>query len=225
MLCIMNFKTLMPVREQQNMMEEVEQNSFAPDLIIAPTILQPDNFKNFSEAAQNITITKRTVGEPSADELHYFGIKYAFIGHLERRIQLHEGYDIINNKLENALRHDIVPIICMGSQDDEAGISEEFHKIVGDLDLSNKEVIISWESIKSTLEGKRLYSDETAERTFKELRELLAKYDNVKYRLVLGGHVEPKEAELAKKIGIDGVLVGDRFKHFDQLKSILNPLS
>ncbi|MBW1605004.1 triose-phosphate isomerase [Lactobacillus sp. Sy-1] len=221
----MNFKTLMPVREQQKMMEDVEQHTFAPDLIISPVMLQPNHFKNFQEASQNITITKRTVGEPSADELHYLGIKYAFVGHLERRIQLHEGYDIIHNKLENALRHKIIPIICMGSQNDEDGIEEEFNKIVGDLDLSNHEVIISWESIKSTLEGKRLYTDETAERTFKELKKILSKYDNVKYRLVLGGHVEPREAELAKKLGIDGVLIGDRFKTFDQLDTILKPLS
>ncbi|MEJ6399970.1 triose-phosphate isomerase [Nicoliella lavandulae] len=225
MLCIMNFKTLMPVKEQQSMMADVEKHTFKPDLIISPVMLQPNKFKNFQEAAQNITITKRTVGEPSADELHYLGIKYAFVGHLERRIQLHEDYDVINNKLENALKHKITPIICMGSENDEDGIQEEFDKIVGDLDLSNHEVIISWESIKSTLEGKRLYSDETAARIFNELKEILSKYENVKYRLVLGGHVEPREAELAKKLGIDGVLVGDRFKHFDQLKTILDPLS
>ena len=41
-------------------------------------------------------------------------IDYVIIGHSERRAHFYEGDELINDKIHAAIRHDIIPIVCVG---------------------------------------------------------------------------------------------------------------
>ncbi|GLB46414.1 triosephosphate isomerase [Philodulcilactobacillus myokoensis] len=226
MLCVMNFKTKMPIKSQLKMMKEIEQNQFQPRLLVAPSILEPNHYSNFEIVSQDLTTKARTVGEIPDNALKYYGIKYAFIGHIERRTMLKEDYDVINNKLQNAIRNGITPIITVGlSGDQPSKIINEFNQIVQKVDLNHHKIIVAWESMASDKAGKQMYTNPEAKNIFSTIRKRLDQYNGIQYQLLLGGHVEADEAKLSKEIGIDGVLIGDRFRTFASLKPILDGLS
>ncbi|WP_140921940.1 triose-phosphate isomerase [Apilactobacillus timberlakei] len=91
----MNFKSKMDVTEQKNMMDDIEKYDFQHRLLVAPSLLEKNDRKNFEIISQNLSIKDRTVGEISPNALKYLGIKYSIIGHLERRISLNESYYLI----------------------------------------------------------------------------------------------------------------------------------
>ncbi|WP_181398723.1 triose-phosphate isomerase [Apilactobacillus timberlakei] len=127
--------------------------------------------------------------------------------------------------LDNALSNNIIPIICLGIGKSPMGVAKELRSMLGDIDLSNKKIIIAWESLSSSYEKKRMYSKDDVKAIFDEISMILDEYKGLEYKLLLGGNVSSKESKLSKDIGIDGVLIDDRFKNFNQLKSILEPLN
>ena len=53
-------------------------------------------------------------GEISAYMLKDIGCKYVLIGHSERRVLMKESNDIISEKFNTAIAHDLIPILCVG---------------------------------------------------------------------------------------------------------------
>ena len=58
-------------------------------------------------------------GEISADMLKSVGCKYVILGHSERRTIFGESDQMINAKVKQALKNDLVPILCCGESLDE----------------------------------------------------------------------------------------------------------
>ena len=55
-------------------------------------------------------------GEISGPMLTEFGVSHVLAGHSERRARQHETSELINAKLQAALRHGITPILCVGEE-------------------------------------------------------------------------------------------------------------
>src|ERR1700735_4287462 len=53
-------------------------------------------------------------GETSAAMLKAVGATHTLIGHSERRQYFNETDEIVNKKLHTALKHGIVPVVCIG---------------------------------------------------------------------------------------------------------------
>src|SRR5882762_7908804 len=53
-------------------------------------------------------------GETSAAMLKAVGATHTLIGHSERRQYFNETDEVVNKKLHTALRHNIIPIVCIG---------------------------------------------------------------------------------------------------------------
>ncbi len=66
-------------------------------------------------------------GEISAPMLLSSGCKFVILGHSERRAYFEENNQIITLKLKAALRHGLIPILCVGErlEDREAGKTEK----------------------------------------------------------------------------------------------------
>src|SRR5687767_12772347 len=66
-------------------------------------------------------------GEVSAAMLREFGVRYAIVGHSERRQYHGETDALVAEKAKTALAHGITPIVCVGETlaEREAGRSEE----------------------------------------------------------------------------------------------------
>jgi len=60
-------------------------------------------------------------GEVSAAELADAGVRYAEVGHAERRRLYGETDEVVAAKTAAALRHGIVPVLCVGETVDPAG--------------------------------------------------------------------------------------------------------
>mgnify|MGYP001608286579 CR=1 FL=1 len=164
-------------------------------------------------------------GEISALMLKEIGCEYAILGHSERREIFNESDFLINKKVIAALKHEIMPILCIGEnlgQRKNGKIKEVIENQLKDcLKNINKNQItkinIAYEPIWAISKGDphhKAATKEDAEEGHKFVREVLAKmYDEntaKNTRIIYGGSMKPENAkELLKMPNIDGGLVGN----------------
>ena len=102
----------------------IAETSFPTDkskcVVICPTSIHlnyiPKNKNEFYVGAQNVSQHNNGAftGEISAYMLKDIGCKYVLIGHSERRVLMKESNDIISEKFNTAIAHDLIPILCVG---------------------------------------------------------------------------------------------------------------
>ncbi|MFH2028380.1 MAG: triose-phosphate isomerase [Nanoarchaeota archaeon] len=145
---------------------------------------------------------------------------YVIIGHSERRQYFDEDNEMINKKVIVALKHSLIPIVCVGEklEEREAGKAHDVVKnhITGALEgLSKKDVlkiILAYEPVWAIGTGKTATPKE-AEDIHKYIRRLIQEmFDKdvaESLRILYGGSVKSSNAsELLSKKDIDGALVG-----------------
>ncbi len=148
------------------------------------------------------------------------GVRYALIGHSERRHIFHESNDDVNKKVKAALAAGLEPVVCVGEllEEREAGKSEDVVKqqlesAFSDIDAKFMSgIIIAYEPVWAIGTGK-VATPEIADSMHKSIRRIISKkYDGKTAEgisILYGGSVKPENiAELYAKDNIDGVLVG-----------------
>ena len=159
-------------------------------------------------------------GEVSAPLLKEIGVEYVIIGHSERRQYFGETNQTVNKKIRAALRHGLVPIVCVGEVLEEREANKTFDVIrrqceecLAGLNADElKKNIIAYEPVWAIGTGKTATSQQ-AEEVHKFIRGLLAKMGGKEaseaVRIQYGGSVKPDNiAELMAQPDIDGALVG-----------------
>jgi len=90
------------------------------DVVICPPFTALSELKKspFLKGAQDIHWEDKGTftGEVSGPMLRDLGCQYVIIGHSERRWQLGETEDVINKKLQGAIRNKLIPILCVGER-------------------------------------------------------------------------------------------------------------
>ncbi len=177
---------------------------------------------NISVAAQNMHFEEKGAftGELSASMLVEAGVKYVILGHSERRQYFNETDEDVNKKVHTALKHNLVPIVCVGEflEQREQGITMDLVSMQTKIALTGvskedaKKVVIAYEPIWAIGTGVTATSEQ-AEEVCKGIREVLANvYDQATADEMLiqyGGSVSPANAnELFNMPNIDGGLVG-----------------
>jgi len=177
---------------------------------------------SISLGAQNVHWEKEGAftGEVSAPMLKESAVRYAIVGHSERRQYFGETNDGVNKRAKAALANGIRPIICVGETlaQREAGHTEVIVRdhIAGALAGFTKdgmlESIIAYEPVWAIGTGKTA-TPAQAQEVHAFIRELLAAMfdssvaDGV--RIQYGGSVKSANAkELLGQPDIDGALVG-----------------
>lgn len=169
-------------------------------------------------------------GEVSAAVLAEIGCRYVEVGHAERRRHFHETDDIVRAKTASALRHGLVPILCVGEQisgSPESAASEVIAQIcsalaapVGELP-SDGAVVIAYEpiwAIGARQPAAAEYIIEVCEAVRSRTR---IRFPSLDFRLIYGGSAGPG---LLTRLGftVDGLFLG-RFAHDpDSLPKILD---
>src|SRR6202050_2302629 len=96
-----------------------------PSPVLLPTVIPACKGSNVAVGAQNIHFAEEGAytGETSVLQLMAVGGTHTLIGHSERRQYFAETYEIVNKKLNTALKHGIIPIVCIGEvlEEREAG--------------------------------------------------------------------------------------------------------
>jgi triosephosphate isomerase len=183
------------------------------------TILQDSGI---ALGAQNVHWEKEGAftGEIAAPMLKELSVRYAIVGHSERRQFFGETNDGVNKRAKAALAHGIRPIVCVGETlaQREAGQTETVVRdhVTGGLAGFTKDAmldtVIAYEPVWAIGTGKTA-TPAQAQEVHAFIRELLAAmFDSpvaAKVRIQYGGSVKPANAkELLGQTDIDGALVG-----------------
>lgn len=170
-------------------------------------------------AAQDVSQHEKGAytGEVSASMLQDFGVRYALVGHSERR-QYHGETDVVvAAKAQAALSKGITPIVCVGEtlQEREAGQTEQVVKrqlavVIHHVGPCVSELVVAYEPVWAIGTGKTA-TPEQAQAVHAVLRAQLAAATAHAERvpLLYGGSMNAANAaQLLSQADIDGGLVG-----------------
>jgi triosephosphate isomerase len=159
-------------------------------------------------------------GEISAPMLKEIGCQYVIIGHSERRAFFNETDHTVNQKIFQAVNHDLTPIVCVGEDLETRKNNIIIEQIRAQIKRALKNVsfedvsktIFAYEPVWAIGTGMSA-SPEQAQEVCHAIRQVLAEiYDHEtanSIRILYGGSVTGKNcAELFVMKDIDGGLVG-----------------
>jgi triosephosphate isomerase len=156
-------------------------------------------------------------GEVSTAMLKDFGVRYAIVGHSERRLYHGETDAVVAEKTARALAAGITPIVCIGETlaEREAGKTEEVVKrqLAAVIHVNGhciSEIVVAYEPVWAIGTGKTA-SPEQAQQVHAVLRaQLHAATDrSAAMRILYGGSMNAANAaELLAQPDIDGGLIG-----------------
>ena len=156
-------------------------------------------------------------GEVSASMLKDFGVRYAIVGHSERRQYHGETDALVALKAQRALANGITPIVCVGETlaEREAGQTEEVVKrqlaaVIHTNGHCISEIVVAYEPVWAIGTGKTA-SPEQAQEVHAVLRAQLkaATPHADRVHILYGGSMNAANAaQLLAQTDIDGGLVG-----------------
>lgn len=158
-------------------------------------------------------------GEVSVTMLKEFNCQYVIVGHSERRTDNNESDKLVASKVEQVLKADLTPILCVGEPDSVRDDGTFFDYIAMQLDAVLQKVCISqfanivlaYEPIWAIGTGETA-SPMQAQEVHAFIREHLAKQnDNIAANIIIlyGGSVKGNNAqELFSQADVDGGLIG-----------------
>lgn len=157
-------------------------------------------------------------GEQSAAMLKEFGVRYAIVGHSERRQYHDESDEVVASKAAAALVAGITPIVCVGETlaERDAGMTEEVVKrqlaaVIHQNGHCISEIVVAYEPVWAIGTGKTASPDQ-AQVVHAVLRAQLhhaASEHAGGIRIIYGGSMNAANAaELLQQPDIDGGLIG-----------------
>ena len=157
-------------------------------------------------------------GEVSAAMLQEMDVRFAIVGHSERRMQFGEANETIALKAGSALDHEITPIICVGETADERNsgraieiVRRQVASQVSTLQDRLVDCLIAYEPIWAIGTGK-VASAQMAQDMHQAIRQQLAEFNHdvaAHIGIIYGGSIRADNAtELFTMPDIDGGLVG-----------------
>ena len=156
-------------------------------------------------------------GEMSAAMLKDFGVRYAIVGHSERRQYHGESDAVVAQKAQQALANGITPIVCVGETlaEREAGKTEEVVKrqLAAVIHVNGhciSEVVVAYEPVWAIGTGKTA-TPEQAQQVHAVLRAQLraASTNDKRIHILYGGSMNAANAaQLLAQPDIDGGLIG-----------------
>lgn len=197
------------------------------EVVLAPTMLslQPLHLQvqhhHFNLAAQNFywKDSGAFTGEVAAAQLRGL-VKYALVGHSERRHIFGEHGRDLRNKVQAAFRNDIIPVLCVGETAHERADGETndvlHDQLVGGLsNITSEEaekIVIAYEPVWAIGTGQTATSGDI-ERAIRAIRSQVGHLFGDKtaktMRVLYGGSVDVDSAGGIVAIkGVDGLLVG-----------------
>ncbi len=216
-IIVANWKMNKTIQEAVSFANEMNKHSnFRCDVALcapftALSELRKSLDKRFHVGAQNIHYEESGAftGEVSALMIKEF-CRHVIVGHSERRQLFKEDDLTINRKARTALKHGIIPVVCVGEtlQERESGrtnevVQKQIKEGLKDVDIG--QVIIAYEPVWAIGTGKNA-TPAQAEEVHAFIRRIIC---SEKTRILYGGYVKPENAgSLLKQKNIDGALVG-----------------
>lgn len=197
-----------------------------PPFVFIPVLRHVLHFAKLG--SQDISAEARGAytGQISARQLQEFGVKFAIVGHSERRL-LGEDDKQINRKIKNALACSVEPILCVGYGSNKKSSIATVKKIIKkqlqadlkDIDLRKSKVTITYEPLWVIGTGKPASLAHCA-----EIKEFISEIVPGK-RVIYGGSLDGQNAGAYAKAGLEGGLVGGASLKADEFLNIIKAFS
>ena len=193
-----------------------------PSVTSLATVVEAVAGSNVAAGLQNMHFAEdgAYTGETSAAMLKAVGATHTLIGHSERRQYFNETDEVVNKKLHTALKHGIIPIVCIGEvlAEREAGqtatvlCTQLLGAFAGISAEAAAPIVIAYEPVWAIGTGKTATPEMAAEAhqvVRAQVAALLGSDTAEAIRILYGGSVKPENAcELLCQAEIDGALVG-----------------
>ncbi|MBE7411276.1 MAG: triose-phosphate isomerase [Leptospiraceae bacterium] len=224
------------IKEGFSVKKYFERAIVFPSSIHIPKVTETLSGSGVEVGVQNIYPSNLSAftGEISTDQIKDFGIKYALIGHSERRQFLKESNEFLNMKLLFCLKEGITPIYCIGEtlEERESGKTFEILKsqiVEGLKNISPSDsvkLILAYEPVWAIGTGK-VASPEQAEEAHdyirKQISEIFGQSQADSISILYGGSVKPDNVKaLLEKPNIDGGLVGGASQKVDSFLGLFS---
>ncbi|MEZ5813554.1 MAG: triose-phosphate isomerase [Alphaproteobacteria bacterium] len=167
-------------------------------------------------------------GEVSAEMLRDSSCSYAIVGHSERRQYCGETDEQVAAKAAQALKNDMVPIICVGESEEERAQGKAQSVVAAQIKGSIPEltqfheIAIAYEPVWAIGTGNAATVEDVRD-MHAFIRDELPDYvkDYKKVRILYGGSMKPDNAEeLLATENVDGGLIGGASLKADQFLAI-----
>jgi len=210
------------------------------EVVLAPTVLTLQslslqvNHRQFKLAAQNFYWRDHGAytGEVSASQLKGI-VKYAIVGHSERRHVFNESDKDIRAKVQSAIRSNLKPILCVGEtafERSEGETQEVLHdQLIGGLANITSgeldEVTVAYEPVWAIGTGKNASPKDvvSAIRSIRnQIRHLYGSSAADNIRVLYGGSVTAHSStDYLSLVDVDGLLVGGASLDEDEFSEII----
>lgn len=212
-----NFKMNLTKKEIDNYLKEID-NKKINNVIFFPSNLYIPYFSKYNIGSQDISFKElgSITGDTSIKQYLDFNIKYVLIGHSERRKYFNDS-KYISDKVNLALKNNIIPIICVGETEEEYNnnltkkvLKKELDEALeNNITLLNNEIIIAYEPIFSIGTNKVLDIKEI-ENIVSYIKSYLKNTYLLDIKVLYGGSVNLNNIGNLEKISnLDGYLIGN----------------
>ena len=222
------YKTCAEAVETADSLKRLVKDVSEVDIMIAPSstslslVSKVLSGSNIHLGAQNLSWHEEGAftGEISPSMVVSTGCDHVIIGHSERRQYFHETDETVNKRIVAAIKHNLVPVFCVGETETERETNVTFSVLdkqvtIGLQDIALEDLatlVIAYEPVWAIGTGKTA-TTEQAQEVHRFLRSLLEKAYGLDFaesiRILYGGSVKPNNiAELMSMPDVDGGLVG-----------------
>ncbi len=159
-------------------------------------------------------------GEVSGPMLAKLGCDYVLAGHSERRRYHAETDEVVNGKVQAALRWELTPILCVGESLEVRKAGEHLGFVLGQVDRSLKGIptaavatmVIAYEPVWAIGTGE-VATPQDAQEAAAAIRARISEFHDAEtasgVRILYGGSVKPDNiAPIMAQPDVDGTLVG-----------------
>jgi triosephosphate isomerase len=161
--------------------------------------------------------------------------EFVIIGHSERRQYFNETNEIVNRKIQSALKVNLKPILCVGERLEEYDTGRTEEVVIGQLKASlngitpPRDLTIAYEPVWAIGTG-RAATGEQANKVIGLIRHNVSELYTDSFardlRILYGGSVTPDNTtEFMQRPEIDGALVGGASLKAEQFVSIVSQTS
>ena len=186
-------------------------------------------------AAQNVAIAESGAhtGEISCAMLSDVGVRYAIIGHSERRHIYMESDALITKRVRQAIDGGLTPILCVGELLEERHANRHIEvcrtQLMAGLATVTAEemanIIVAYEPVWAIGTGQTATPSD-ADTMHSELRDIIANRYTMdiadRLSILYGGSVKPDNStELLAREHIDGALIGGASLHAESFIAIM----
>lgn len=210
-LIIANWKCNPPtIEEAKELFEKIKDNALEKNVVICPPSIFLSSLicEGIKFGVQNCFWKEKGAftGEISPQMIKSLGVNYVIIGHSERRNILKETNEEIIQKVNEAVKANLIPVVCVGESKGE----DTFKVLEEQIRGIDENIILAYEPLWAIGTGEYASIEKV-----KEVKEFLQER-----KVLYGGSVNAENIQQYLTV-MDGVLIGGASLDFEEFNKIL----